>query len=180
MNLSERKKERIHKRNIEISTYSCDDNNIVVEGILKDDRFVSYHTMSGDTLPPKTVHHMIIRLLVEMPSLNIAEIEVEMPCFPHEECPNVKGVMEQLAGMKIAPGFTAKVRRLIGGNKGCAHLTTLIFAMAPAAMQGYWTSRAQKPSSDSPVPPLLIEKYLIDTCRVWRKGGPLAKEICQD
>lgn len=176
MSLSKHKKEKLHTRNIEISTYSCDDNHILVQGILKDDRFVSYYTMSGDKLPPKTVHHMIIRLLIEIPSLLIAETEVEMPCVPYEECPDVMEDMDKLTGMKIAPGFTSKVRRLFGGNQGCAHLTTLILAMAPAVMQGYWTSRAQKPS-DTPISPQVLEKYLFDTCKVWKRGGKLAEEI---
>jgi len=46
--------------------------------------------------------------------------------------------------MAIAKGFTARVKNLVGGNKGCAHLVELLLAMAPAAIQGYASYQAVK------------------------------------
>ena len=43
-------------------------------------------------------------------------------------------------------------------------------------MQGYWTYNARKPSSGD-VPSEMIDHYLIDTCWVWRKGGPRVKML---
>ena len=56
------------------------------------------------------------------------------------------------------------------------HLTALLLAMAPAALQGYWTHRGSRPAEEPP-PKEAIAKFLIDTCRVWRKGGPLAGKL---
>jgi hypothetical protein len=48
--------------------------------------------------------------------------------------------------------------------------------MAPAAVQGYWAHYSRKPvdkdvSSDS------MKQFLVDTCWVWRKEGPLFKKL---
>jgi len=46
--------------------------------------------------------------------------------------------------------------------------------MAPGALQGYWIFEARKEHrSENSV--LDIEKYLVDACWAWRKGGPLVK-----
>mgnify|MGYP006414782255 CR=1 FL=1 len=76
--------------------------------------------------------------------------------------------------LTIAPGFTAKVKKIAGGIKGCAHLTTLLLSMAPAALQGYWIFEAREEDrSENSI--LDFEKYLVDTFWAWRKDSPLVK-----
>jgi len=41
--LDSSKGRKIHTRNIEISTYESDGENIIVEGILKEDRLISFY-----------------------------------------------------------------------------------------------------------------------------------------
>ena len=168
--------EKIHTRNISIAIYACGDSGIVVEGTLKDERLISHFRTASETLPPGTVHHMTIRMRIEDPSLTLAEIAVDMPTIPHGDCIGLKHSLEGLVGLRIAPGFTSRVKKTVGGVKGCVHLTTLLLAMAPAAVQGYWTHRGGTPTVED-IPVEALEQYLIDTCRVWRRNGPLAKEI---
>jgi len=167
---------KIHTRNISIATYNCSENSIVVEGILKDDRQISYFVPEQDAIPPGTVHHMIVRMRIQGPSLTIANVEVEMPATPHADCIDLKNSLDRLVGLRIVPGFTSRVKKAIGGVKGCVHLTTLVLAMAPAAVQGYWTHRGSRPSDD-PISTEAVEQYLINTCRVWRRNGPLAQKV---
>ncbi|OQY13519.1 MAG: hypothetical protein B6I30_02840, partial [Desulfobacteraceae bacterium 4572_187] len=65
-----------------------------------------------------------------------------------------------------------------GGINGCLHLTTLVLAMAPAIIQGYWVYR-NKEKGDNEISPEILNNYLIDTCWVWRKDGPLLAELRQ-
>jgi hypothetical protein len=63
MGLNKQHKDRkIHSRNIQISTYEYDDENIVVEGILKDDLLIPIY-VSGKERQPHSPHHMIIQIL---------------------------------------------------------------------------------------------------------------------
>lgn len=176
MKLEQQKGERIHTRNISVTTYECTDGGILVEGILKDDRLKPYYRLSGEKHDPHTVHHLIIRMLVNGPPLTISAVEAEMPGVPQEACPETKQSIKILEGWRIEPGFTEKAKNTLGGREGCVHLTALVMAMAPAAVQGFWANHSRKPlpkeiSSD------IVDQYLIDTCWVWRREGPLAQEL---
>jgi hypothetical protein len=175
--ISEIKKKVIHNRNMDILTYSCEnENSIVVEGRLKDDRLVNYYVVGGEQKPPGTIHHMVIRMLVTGPTLTISDIEAEMLEIPREQCPEIACCVKKIKGINIAPGMTEKVKKLLSGVNGCAHLTHLLLTMASAAVQGYWTNRAQHPIPN-PKPDDPIIQFLLDTCHVWRKDGPLVEQM---
>jgi hypothetical protein len=175
MSLKDRCGEKIHVRNVEVSTYECEGEGIIVEGVLKDERLKQYYLLSGEVHPPGTLHHMIIRMLVG-DRLTIKKIEVEMPRTPHEDCVETRNSLKEIEGLNIAPGFSAKIKKITGGIKGCSHLTTLLLVMAPAAVQGYWSNIARKPFSGK-LSRESMEKYLIDTCYTWRKDGPLMQKL---
>jgi len=176
MNLVGQCKDRkIHSRSIEISTYEYDEEHIVVEGILKDDLLIPIY-VSGKEKQPHSPHHMMIQLLIECSSLTIKDINVEMPTIPYEWCNETSGSLDPIKGLKIAPGFTSKVKKILRESKRCLHLTTLLLAIVSTVMQGYWTYNARKPSSGG-VPSEMIDHYLIDTCWVWRINGPRIKML---
>ena len=170
------KERKIHTRDIKIATFAYDAAHIVVEGELNDNRIIANFSHTGDRRPPGNIHHMFIRLLIEIASIRIVKVEVEMPGIPHQDCPQTIPVFDKLKGMRIAPGFTSKVRHIIGGPRGCAHLTGLLMAMASAAIQGLWTYRAREPHQDEIIN-AMANDYLIDTCRVWRRDGPLVESV---
>lgn len=176
--LEKHKKEKVHKRNINISTYNCDKGGIIIEGELIDDRLTSGFSPTGEKRPPKKIHHMMIRMWIDGQPLSIKEIEAEMPGTPNKECTETRKSLDRIKDMSIVTGFTMKVKDILGGINGCAHLTALLIAMAPAAIQGYWANYSRKPvdkdlSSDA------MRQFLVDTCWVWRKDGPLLKKLFQ-
>lgn len=162
--------EKIHRRDIAISTYEAPERSIVVEGILTDDRLRPTHTMAGGSRPAGRIHHMIVRIHVEGPPLIIAAVEAEMPEAPLAECLRTREMLAPVAGMKLSAGFTAAVKARIGGANGCAHLTALLLAMAPAAVQGFWTMAAARPIAPDERRGIL-QHFLADTCYVWRRDG---------
>ena len=154
-----------------MSTYETDMDDIIVEGTLKDNRLIPYYRPSGEKRPPHTVHHMVIRMRIGAASFSIEDIEAEMPEIPHVECPRTSESLLKIKGMKIAPGFTEKVKKILGGINGCSHLTALVHAMASAAVQGIWVYNSRKPENAG-ISFDMMDEYLIDTCWVWRKEGP--------
>ena len=103
------------------------------------------------------------------------DIEMEMPTIPYEACIETLEYLNQLKGMPIVAGFTAKVKNLIGGRQGCCHLLSLLIAMAPAAVQGAWSAVIGEPVD----PEVYLEMAMgrvKNTCWVWREDGPLVKE----
>jgi len=177
--LEKRTGEKVHNRTLEIFTYPMGDRGIIVTGELIEKRLQPGYGISGEIREPHTVHHMIIRMSIEGLTFTITEIEVEMPSVPREACLETAQFLNRLVGMNIASGFTLKAREIVGGRNGCAHLLALLMAMAPAAVQGFWVHHTAKPV-EIKKSAHLMEQYLIDTCWVWRREGPLATDLLRD
>jgi hypothetical protein len=178
INIDKTTKQKIHTRHLDIATYEGGSDSIIVEGVLTDERLTATYRPTGETRPPGRVHHMIIRMIVRGPKLTIEDIDVEMPTVPMQECRETLDSLTPLKGIPIVAGFTNRVKDLVGGTKGCAHLVALIAAMAPAAVQGAWVAMTSKPRDPATILPGAVER-IKDTCRVWRSDGPLMKEIEQ-
>jgi len=169
--------EKIHNRNLDISSHIVDDEHLLITGELKEKNLITIYVRSGERIEPNIFHHMQIELLVKISELKIVDLHVKMPGTPHDHvCREMENSLEEIKGLVIAPGFTSKIKKIAGGVKGCVHLTTLLLSMAPAALQGYWIFESRKEQRNE-VPEFEIEKYLINTCWAWRKDGPLVKNL---
>lgn len=178
INLDKTKQQKIHNRKIDTVIYQGEANSIIVEGSLQDKRFCNSHMFSGEIRPPYTVHHMIIRLELQLPVLKIIGIEVELPSVPHACCRDIRECLDPLKGMCIASGFTSMVRKRIDRKKACTHLLTLVTAMAPAAFQGAWSARIREPVDMKSYVGMMSK--LENTCWSWRNTGPLVEKIKAD
>jgi hypothetical protein len=69
----------------------------------------------------------------------ITEARAVMETHPHDLCRAVEPHYDKLVGLSIARGFSAKVRELFGGPRGCSHVTALLLAMAPVAIQSMFS-----------------------------------------
>ncbi len=173
-----KKKNRVHQRVLDMSTYALDDERVVVEGTLRDERFRPIYELSGQRSEKGVIHHMIIRLLIGGTPLRILDAEAEMPHIPVPLCLTTRESVRKVVGLKIKSGFGARVHKLIGGVQGCAHLTHLLVVMVQEALHGYWTHKMRKPEP----PPASLEdveglSYLLNSCSLWREDGPIMQEI---
>ena len=98
-----------------------------------------------------------------------------MPHHPREECTEVLPWIRNLEGVRIAKGFTSKVKEIIGNTKGCAHLASLVISMGPSAVQGYWAAYGVERDEIS-IEDEAVRK-VINTCYVWREDGPLVSGL---
>lgn len=167
--------ENIHTRTIDIAIYPHQEGKLIVAGTLKDRRTGPSHLMNGETRPPGILHHMIIRMVVGGPDLVIEDIEAELPQTPREECLDTENSLQPVIGMSISAGFTHRVKAVLGGPAGCSHLTALLLAMAPAAVQGFWSHIVREPYDPADYSEKAME-VVLDTCHVWRSDGPTIKE----
>ena len=171
--IDKNKQKKIHTRQIDIATYEYDDQSIIVEGILHDERLMAVFRPTGEKVSPGTVHHMVIRMRVSGPKMVIEDIDVEMQTAPNELCQEALDSLQPVIGIPIVSGFTLRIKELVGGLKGCAHLVALLNAMAPAAVQGAWNAMSRK-KVDPKHLPTAIER-IKDTCMLWRTDGPFMK-----
>jgi len=169
------KGKKLHTRNIEVTTYDYDGQRIMVEGILKDDRFQEAYKMTGGEFPNGIIHHMAIQLLVNCSNLLIEDVDVDLISVPEEVCLEITDCIDPIKGLTITKGFTSKVKEMAGGNKGCAHLVELLQTMAPAVFQGLVARQLQKPSAFDSDQAKIVLQFLVNTCRPWRDDGPLVE-----
>jgi len=168
--------ERLHNRNIDITTYAYEADAVALEGRLFDNRTNISYNMFGEPREPGPVHDLIVRMIVRLPKLIIEDVEVEMVTVPNSACPEVIESLTPLKGEKISAGFTTKVQRLVGGPKGCAHLVSLCRAMASAAIQGAYSLASRQSPAQGRYSKRSF-KAVIDTCHIWRSDGPLVTRL---
>jgi len=169
-------KKLVHTREISMRTYDLGNRYILVEGSLMDHRYLPGQNAASEE--SELVHHMVIRLKVKGPRMLIEETEATMPHHPREECTEVLPWIQNLEGLEITSGYSMKVKKAIGGIKGCAHLTSLVIAMGESAVQGYWAAYGME-SRKMGLREQTIKKF-INTCHLWKEDGPIVKEIRED
>ncbi len=177
--LRERIKGRpLHGRSIDMKTYVLDDDTILVEGRLQEDRFHTVFDITGESKAPGPVHHMTIWLMLGGTPLAILDADAEMSHAPLAFCQVTLETVQKVIGLEIAAGFQKRVRALMGGDKGCAHLTHLLTVMSQAAFQGQIAHRRRH---RTPVPRSMEEVVglgsLLGSCRAWREDGPKVKNL---
>ena len=168
-------KENIHNRNIDISTYSWDADHVLVVGELKEQRYVGFINGFGERITPGIYHHMRIELVIDTRTKTIRDVVVSLLKVPRNDCPDMVTSLDQIKGMDITRGFSSRIRKMVGGSKGCVHLNALLLTMAPAAVQGAWINASwqrQEPVQPDPQ----TGRHLVDSCWAWRKDGPLVAE----
>jgi hypothetical protein len=166
-------KKLVHTREISMRTFDLGDHTVLVEGTLLDHQ--NRPKQNKTPQKPKLLHHMVIRLKVKGPGMLIEQAEALMPQHPREECPEVLPWIRNLEGLRIVPGFTMKVKKVIGGIRGCAHLTSLIISMGESAVQGYWAAYGEE-KGDMNLRKQTVQAF-VNTCYLWRENGPIVKSL---
>lgn len=173
-----RNKPAIHTRDITLATYDHTDSRVIVHGILKDMRHVPIFDITGEIKQPGVIHHMDVKLLIAAKPLRIELAQAQMIAVPMTECPATLDTVSQLNGLEIKAGFSGRLRKIMGGPRGCTHLCHLITVMGQEIVHGWLTHKRKK---ESPVPKDLDtvadKAFLIDSCRMWAKDGPKVKAL---
>lgn len=171
----------LHDREYRVRAYRLDDDRLLIQGAIRDQKPPGLYLQ--DDPDPLTIHHMQLSLEVAFPSLEIAEATVHFEAHPHSTCPQIVEHYGELVGLSIARGFTHRVRELFGGPRGCTHTTALLQAMAPVAVQCFYSmtaASAREHGRPSPIETGDLEndqgwKRIIGTCHVWDPEGDAVK-----
>ncbi len=180
--------EVLHDREYRVRAFRTAEDRLLVRGAVRDQKPPGMYV--PDDPAPLTMHHMVVELEIDFPSLEIVRAEATLEIHPHSGCPRIEDHYQHLVGLSIARGFTNKVRELFGGPRGCTHTTALIQAMAPVAVQCFWSMRAstaRRTGLDRPFAPAADEaadesaeaawRYNVGSCHVWAADGEQVAQI---
>ena len=170
----------LHDRTYAVQVFRRDERSILVHGMVHDVKPPGLYV--DDDPEPLTMHRMRVELEVEYPALVIRGVDVEFDDYPQPLCPVIADDYGALIGVSITRGFTHRVRELFGGPRGCAHVTALLQAMAPAVVQSTWSmgilnqraatsNGAAEPAGRPRQPPPA------DSCHVWALDGDLVEKV---
>jgi Protein of unknown function (DUF2889) len=173
----------LHDREYRVRAFRLADDRLLIRGAVRDQKPPNLYIADDDQ--PLTIHHMQIDLEVGFPSLEIVKAAVRFETHPHGGCPAIIDHYGGLVGLSIARGFTHKVRELFGGPRGCTHTTALLQAMAPVAVQCFWSMEAAaaltgpEPDAKADVRDRRRGRWSanLNTCHVWAEGGELVTTI---
>lgn len=169
----------LHDREYRVRAFRLDEDRLLIQGAVRDQKPPGLYIRIDPE--PLTVHHMQLEIEVAFPDLEIVDVRTSFESFPREVCPEIIPRYREMIGLSIARGFTHKVRELFGGPRGCTHTTALLQAMAPVAMQCFWSMRAAQAKIDDRPDPLLdrstpradqLWRRTVNTCHVWDEDGP--------
>ena len=167
--------ELIHERAYVVRAYRSGADKIVLRGSVRDQKPPGLYF---EDTQPLTIHHMIVDLTVQIPSLEIVAAKAVLEVHPHPTCKRIEDHYDKLVGLSIARGFTHKIRELFGGPRGCTHTTALLQAMAPVAIQSIWSvnmSQAQGENDDGPFNTEAARQAALmantNSCHVWAEDG---------
>lgn len=169
--------EKAAQRTITVTTYKARSGRAVIEGRLVDCRFRDNFLLSGEMKPAGDFHDMIVRLLVDIATQTIEDVEVELVTVPRQECAEIDESLSVIKGVRISRGFTQKIKSLLGRARSCSHLRELVEAMGPAIVQGVYSIVTGNVTQlralmDDPHARKAFAASVINSCHVWREDGP--------
>lgn len=167
----------LHDREYRVRAHRLADDLILIQGAIRDQKPPGLYLQ--DDPDPLTVHHMQLSVEVAFPTLVVAAATVHFETHPNTTCPSIVDRYGELVGLSIARGFTHQVRELFGGPRGCTHVTALLQAMAPVAVQCFYSMSAAGARDQGKPSPIASGDFedgeawqrIIGTCHVWDPEG---------
>lgn len=168
----------IHERTITVKTFEQDDDTLVIEGTLIDDRLCkSFIYLLSTFIDPKTIHNITVRMCLSIPDLSIKSVNTDMHEVPHQACRDIINIGDKLVGVSLVRGFNDKIRQVLGGKNGCLHLYNLLISMRATAFQGFY-SYCSRVLEDGSLRKVDVDGSLVvNTCHVWSESGPFAQRL---
>ncbi len=159
-----------HKRLINSDAYLRDDGMWDIEARMTD---FKTNTIDDDdhgyVSAGEPFHDILLRITIDS-SFKVHAVHASIEAAPFEICPNIGENYNQLVGTRIAPGWRAKIRELVGGANGCTHINELFPVVATTAFQSLWPHRDRSALKQG------YEKML-DSCHAWSRDGELARNM---
>jgi hypothetical protein len=158
----------LHRRNISMHGYKRDDGLFDIEGHLHDDKEIDFKLASGNRRAGDSIHSMWLRITIDA-TLTIVDAEAASDAMPYPgHCGRITPDYKKLIGLAIRPGFTNRVRDLLGGVHGCTHITELVGSLATTAFQTIAGQIRQPPES---------KPFQLDRCHALRSDGPAVAQF---
>lgn len=156
----------LFRRDISVEVEEDGEGAVLLRGRLRDRRF-------GEDL-----HVLEAEMRVSALDGAILGIDATMPVVPMPECREALEAVRDLSGEVIQPGFSDRVKGVVGSKRGCTHLASLIMNMGNASVQGraaYARKNLPEREAARHMEEVSEQLGLLDSCVCWREDGPVVR-----
>ena len=155
-------RELLHTRRVRYEGYKRADGLWDIEAHLTDIKNHDFHLKTGVRRAGQPVHSMWLRLTID-PHFNIVDAAASSGVVPYPGgCESIAPAYRALIGLNLLKDFRRKSRELLGGVRGCTHLTEMLAGMPTAAIQSF-AGEAREERDDGARPFQLDQCHALET-----------------
>ena len=168
--VTEVERELLHTRRVRYEGYKRADGLWDIEAHLTDIKNHDYLLKTGVRRAGQPVHSMWLRVTIDS-RFNIVGAAASSEAVPYPGgCETIAPAYGQLVGLNLVRGFRQKAGELLGGVRGCTHLTEMLAGMPTAAIQSF-AGEMKEEQDDGSKPFQLDQCHALETSgetvRVW-------------
>lgn len=157
-------RELTHTRRVRFEGYKRADGLWDIEGRLTDVKNHDFTLQTGVRRAGLPVHDMWVRLTIDT-EFNVVSAVAVSDAVPYPgTCETIAPDYAQLVGLNLRHGFRKRAKELLGGTRGCTHLTELLGSFPTAAIQTFAGERRSAPEGGS-------KPFQIDQCHALESGS---------
>ena len=179
--VTEVERELTHTRRVRYEGYKRADGLWDLEAHLTDIKNHDFQLKTGVRRAGQPVHDMWVRITIDR-QFNIVEAACSSDAVPYQNgCETIASAYRRLAGLNLLKGFRKHVHELLGGVKGCTHVTEMLAGLPTAAIQTF-AGEMPEERSDGAKPFQLDQCHALETTSdtvkkwypKWYRGGKAA------
>ena len=135
--IPEVERELTHARRVRYEGYKRSDGRWDIEAHLSDVKNHDYQLKTGVRRAGQPIHDMWLRLTIDR-AFNVVDAIARTDAVPYPGgCESAAPEYRKLVGLCLLKDFRKRVRELLGGVRGCTHLTEMLAGMPTAAIQSF-------------------------------------------
>ena len=130
-------RQRLHQRSISYEGFLREDGLFDIDAHLVDAKDHDFELLTGVRPAREAVHDMRVRVTIDRKYV-IHAIEAVTDGMPYPgACDRIGPAYQKLVGANLIKGFRKQLHDLMGGVRGCTHLTELLSYLPTAAVQTF-------------------------------------------
>jgi hypothetical protein len=160
--VTEVERELTHTRRIRYEGYKRADGLWDIEAHLNDVKNHDYRLKTGVRRAGQAIHDMWVRITIDR-RFNIVAAVASSDAVPYPNgCEKIAPDYGKLVGLSLVKGFRKNVHELLGGVRGCTHLTEMLGGLPTAAIQTF-AGEMPEESESGPKPFQLDQCHALET-----------------
>ncbi len=167
--IPEVERELTHTRRVRYEGYKRADGRWDIEAHLSDVKNHDFHLKTGVRRAGQSIHDMWLRLTIDR-AFNVVDAIASTDAVPYPGgCETAAPEYRKLVGLNLLQSFRRQVKLLLGGVRGCTHLTEMLAGMPTAAIQSF-AGEAREEGDDGARP------FQLDQCLALETSGETVKK----